>query len=525
MIEKTVVIPILKKMNGSAKINIMIKSLIILFLVLGAQIMSAQQNPFSQRIAEEKALKIYEQEYPPMQSMPEPAAAKNELLFGARLLRSVTLLATSRPERRWPVKILIYGQSITGSQVFTELLAAYLKEQFPYADITLENRAIGGFNAEQIIRTSVHDVYPFYPDLTIFHVYDGEKNRELEQLFADIRRYTTSDILLLNHHLDDYNPQVDPFAYQYLRYVANKYNCELVDISTEWTKYVSDNNLKASDLLRDRIHPNRNGNALMTQLVGKHLTFNSLYPSQWQNTVQTCFVKSAYDNNFQNPLEFSGKPWEIVNNIPTGEGDKSTLKLSFYGNKVDIIKGQTPDGVKTGSARILIDGNPVTSENMVYTLTRPSAGPGTWFPAIRRVSHHKPLIAEDWTLKIEKVNADSTIWFYSVTGSKTGYDGSGNSAESFVSNSGRVVIDASDYMFSKIKAGFKVATPVGFEVHWSAVPLFKSTYSVSGNSKEAPYKTTLVQGLENGPHTLEIIPNGDGAVPIEAFEIHRPPLQ
>jgi hypothetical protein len=36
---------------------------------------------------------------------------------------------------------------------------------------------------------------------------------------------------------------------------------------------------------------------------------------------------------------------------------------------------------------------------------------------------------------------------------------------------------------------------------------------------------TLAKGLSNGSHTLEIIPNGDGAVPIESIVVHEPPLR
>ena len=36
---------------------------------------------------------------------------------------------------------------------------------------------------------------------------------------------------------------------------------------------------------------------------------------------------------------------------------------------------------------------------------------------------------------------------------------------------------------------------------------------------------TVVQGIVNGPHTLEIIPVGDGAVPLREIVVHRPPLR
>jgi hypothetical protein len=357
-------------------------------------------------------------------------------------------------------------------------------------------------------------------------VYGGETHGELEQLFTNIRKYTTADIILMNHHLNASQKDFSQTSYQYLRYIAGKYNLEQVDISTEWVKYLADNNLKPSDLLRDNVHPNPNGNWLMAQLIGRHIRYNPLFPSQWLNMVQTYFAKTAYDVNGIRPLIFTGKPWNMVNGVPTGDSGKSGLKLKFYGNRVDIIAGQIPKPEKMGTARIIIDGKPVSYNSSLYTITRPGPGPKTWFPAVRRISHNRPLIPETWTLTVDKVNADSTTWYFSVKGSRTGSDGSGNSDESFVSKSGRVVIDVSDYMFTPIKKTFKIAAPAGFESKWTVIPLFQSTYtSPETPDKTKVYKTTLVQGLENGPHILEFIPNGDGQVPVEAFEIHRPPME
>ena len=84
--------------------------LTLLVLLFAVQFNQAQENPFSQENAELNALKKYELTHPPRPTNPMPAPAADEALFGARLIRSATLLATSCPERRWPVKILIYGQ-------------------------------------------------------------------------------------------------------------------------------------------------------------------------------------------------------------------------------------------------------------------------------------------------------------------------------------------------------------------------------------------------------------------------------
>ena len=38
-------------------------------------------------------------------------------------------------------------------------------------------------------------------------------------------------------------------------------------------------------------------------------------------------------------------------------------------------------------------------------------------------------------------------------------------------------------------------------------------------------KAMLVQGISNAAHTLELIPAGDGPVPVAAFRVYRPPLR
>ena len=56
--------------------------------------------------------------------------------------------------------------------------------------------------------------------------------------------------------------------------------------------------------------------------------------------------------------------------------------------------------------------------------------------------------------------------------------------------------------------------------------MFVDTYRAPVTSDTAKvYQTTLVQGISNDHHTLELIPNGDGPVPIEAIQVYRPPLR
>ena len=486
----------------------------------------AQQKSTIQEDVELEYLNKYEEKTPPTQVLPPVKKRNDEFLYGSRIQRFMTLLMSTHKIKQQSVSILIYGQSITGSKIFTDNLKEYLEKEYPNAIFNITNRSIGGFGGEQLVRTAEHDLYNTCCDLVIFHVYGGEEHGELETIFSNIRRRTTADILLLNHHISSDNTiDYDESSYSYLNFIANKYDCELVDVTKEWAYYLVDNNLATRDLLRDVIHPNRHGNWLLVQLIGKHFRLNTLFPSNWYNRVQTYYVNAAVDNGHDNPIRFKNGVWNKIDNVYYGENSNNSLVLKFQGSRIDIIAGAVRTSEKLGTAKIKIDGIPISSYSSLYAITRPSAGPGTWWPLIRQVGYSKNLIPETWTMRVDKVNVDSTIWTFSVYGSKTGFDGSGSSDETFVSKSGRVIIQKDDFMFLRIKNVFGQTTNSGFEVKWEVYPLFKEFYQAPQiNDLSVVHKTTIVQGLTNKTHTLELIPTGDGIVPIEAIEIHRPPL-
>ena len=130
---------------------------------------------------------------------PPPAPIENKATFGARIQRTMGLLATSTPTDRRQVRILFYGQSITEQDWWKDVVKD-LRQRFPNADLIWENRALGGFSAPILIRPSEHDLYPFYPDLLIFHVYGG--GEDYEAIIANVRRRTASEILLHSDHID-----------------------------------------------------------------------------------------------------------------------------------------------------------------------------------------------------------------------------------------------------------------------------------------------------------------------------------
>jgi hypothetical protein len=122
------------------------------------------------------------------------------------------------------------------------------------------------------------------------------------------------------------------------------------------------------------------------------------------------------------------------------------------------------------------------------------------------VSSAKPRVLEDWTLKVLEVDEKAEHIRFTVTGSVTGPDGEGVSAERFESKSGRVVIEPGDWWIKNIQTMTKKAIPPGFEVKWKAVLL--------GDEASG----TVVQGLPNGKHTLEL----SGVQGVTAVRVYRP---
>ena len=441
---------------------------------------------------------------------PPPAPIENNANFGSRIQRTMGLLAVSTPAERRQVRILFYGQSITEQDWWKEV-AQDLKQRFPNADLIIENRAIGGFAAPILIRPSEHDLYPFYPDLLIFHVYGG--GEDYEAIIANVRRRTTSEILLHSDHIDwmptgnnDDPNSVKRYEWhnthstKWLPELAEKYGCEIAEIRAPWLRYLKDNRLQPQQLLSDGIHLNDWGNFLLAAFIKPHLRYNPNSPQ----TAQQDLVKT----------------YTVGSDVKWQDGK---LVLEFEGNRVDAIADKTFKG-SAASGSITIDGKKPSEFPELYSITRPSVAVGVGSPAIIQVSNQKPLIVEYWKAVITEINSDASKFKFDVVGSQTGYDGSGTNEELFVSNSGRVVIEPKNWWLKNSYEYSKQPTPKGFEITWEVRSMFVDSYvapKIADSSRE--YPTTLAQNLSNSKHILEIIPETDGKVPIQAIRVYRPP--
>ena len=434
--------------------------------------------------------------------------------YGRNIQRTMRLLTESTPQHRNTVRILFYGQSIT-DQAWSKIVANDLIARFPNANIIIENRALSGFASQMLVKTAETDLYPFQPDLLIFHVYGAHD--KYEDIIRRTRERTTSEILMQNDHvnkLEDLAEETDPakvpihggkwdafMNHNWLPLIARKYGAELCDQRSLWKSYLAENKFQPAALLRDGVHLNEHGEFFMAECVKTYLRRDEKFdPAPAEAWVKTLIV---------------GKDVQWTN---------GRLLVEFEGNRLDLI-------CKAGSAApalVRIDGRKPSEFAELYGFTRVLTTPeGKWpvrSPVIAPLGSEKLLLVEDWTIDVRKLNADEKLFAFTLMGSKTGPDGEGRSDQRFVSKSGRVTIAPEDWnvAYAMMLSGVK-PVPEHFIAKWRVEPRFVDEF-VSPGLKDNSVETivTLAQGLANTRHVLEITSGPDA--PIFAVRIYRPPV-
>jgi len=421
--------------------------------------------------------------------------------WGKRIGRTMHLLESSSPRDRRKVRILFYGQSITGG-CWHRHVEEELRRRYPFADLEVENRALGGYSAQYLVRTAEHDLYPWYPDLIVFHVYGD--HRRYEEIIRAIRARTTAEIMLFNDHWNrkEYDQgewrmkRHSAFMHDFLPQLADAYQCEFVDVRNPWRAYLEMHGLTPGDLLRDNVHLNEHGLKLMASLCSRQMA----------------------------PADY--RPDDAVRDYIVGEDldwEDGVLRLEFDGNRVDVIEGEQESGT---SVAVLVDDHSPSHFREAYAVSRPGAlvDPLVW-PAVNRISLGTPLPRrEEWHAEILEISDDHEDVRFRVVGSITGPDGEGSSRERFVSDSGRILIEPGDWNLARSYKLKQVPVKPGMKFRWNVYPLHHDFYIPStarGLLSEAA--TTLFHGIENGHHHLEL--HAEGRPPsIKALRVFRPPL-
>ena len=437
--------------------------------------------------------------YPPVPAW-TPEAGQRE-----HLRRALTLLASSTPEQRHTVRVLFYGQSIT-EQAWWKAVADYLRTTYPNANLVIENRAIGGHASQLLVKTAEADLYPFQPDLLIFHVYGS--HIEYENIIRRVRERTCADILLQTDHLtrdDQLAEETDPakltpkqwdawMNHSFLPGTAAKYGACQADIHMQWKRYLEANQLKPAALLKDGVHLNAHGEWLMAELLKPYLA--------------PLPTRAGYDPLNDGRVHTIALPWITSMGV-------RVQSTEFTGTRVDVVlqkrgAGSGERGVETVSVQI--DGQKPSRLAALYGFTRVGAFPQSGWPILLKVGSQAPLVAEDWTLRLADVSPDGKSCRFTLRGSVTGDDGEGVSTNRFVSKSGRIVLEPEDWNLAYCYAVFKRAVPSGHEVKWQAVLRGRDTLiPVSGSAPGVENAVTVAQGLAPGKHVIEISGAADGA--------------
>ncbi len=410
--------------------------------------------------------------------IPVLPASENLWIPGTNIQRTMRLLATSTPAKPNRVKILFYGQSITRQEWWKQVEAG-LRHRFPSAILTVENLAIGGFAADRLKRTVIHDVFPSYPDLIVFHDYGGEP--DYEELVRSIRSNVASEILVQSDHVvwtgEPGEPQPNGEIWHdkhvgWLRALAKQYRMGFVDVRTPWHEYLKKHDIPARDLLRDGVHLNDKGCALMGLLVESALVYNP---------------KLEEDRTL----------------VRTFRAQKN---LEFKGNRVDVMAGSS-------DLAVLIDGKKPSVHSELIKFNRPSDGFSIDVPALARVDSRTQLITEDWSLSLFNFAPNVTSWKFRLKGSLTGDDGEGFSDKPFVSTSGKVAIEPGDWY---VHEAFQISgkrPPKEFTVR------FKSTLRGS-DVASAGRAVNVANGLPPGVHNLSLMGVTKGAFVV----VYNPPF-
>ncbi len=435
-----------------------------------------------------------------------PADVGDPSQLGRGIQRTMTLLATSTPEKRHTVRILFYGQSITEQNWWKEV-ADDLRQRFPHADLVIENRALGGFASQYLFRTAETDLYPFQPDLVIFHVFGNHHLYEL--IIRRTRERTTSEILIQTDHVGAKSrwrtEETDPSKltpkswtsfvnYKHLPHVIRKFGCGYVDQRNLWKQHLSATGLEAKAFLKDGIHLNDDGCRLMAAFTKAALVK--------RDDVSIDPMNCGFVQTFEAGPDFQ---W-----------DGDTLRFEFTGNRIDLIGHDEA----TASAEIRIDGRKPSEFPELYAFTRAKPEPGGKWPPVAPIESNALPLLEDWTLEVRNDPDQEKPYTFQLTGSKTGPDGTGRSDEDFVSNSGRVVIPSKSWMAEyALKLSRVEPVPESFTLRWSIVPRFRDTWQPAPPRPGVENAVTIAHGLGDTTHTLEL---KGGKEALKAIRIYHP---
>ncbi len=126
-------------------------------------------------------------------------------------------------------------------------------------------------------------------------------------------------------------------------------------------------------------------------------------------------------------------------------------------------------------------------------------------------------------MNFHDVAPDGSSYAFDVTGSVSGDEGSGKSGADFTAKSGHFTIAATDIALNTVKKITKKDLPAQFPIEWDIASMSQDTYQApAGLKPETDFQPTVIHCWTDGPHELQVIPNGDGPVALKNIMIFSP---
>ena len=200
---------------------------------------------------------------------------------------------------------------------------------------------------------------------------------------------------------------------------------------------------------------------------------------------------------------------------------KDSILLPFTGNRIDIFSDASANAIPIN---LKLDHQSLRSNHRCFYYTRPSLNPENFFltniglPLTMELSNK--VQEEKWFLTILSVDSLQQQIQYSLKGSLTGDDGTGNSTKIFTSNSGKITIRPDAWFLRKSKndfAQFNWIKP-GDVLKWETKSMCYDSLVLQPSARQ-----TILQGIENTTHHLKIA--GPGAKHIKEIIVYAPLLK
>ncbi len=416
---------------------------------------------------------------------------KFTMQFKKGVARTAWLLTSANEAQPQSIRILVYGQSIS-EQVWWKDVRDYVEKCFPFANITFINKAIGGFSTERLKLMAENDVVSFYPELVLFHDYGNEA--DYETIIQTIRRKTTAEIAVHTDHMAVQNQEWhDRHSEVWLPSICRKYGLALIDVRSTWKAYLKENGLAIKDLLEDGVHLNAHGNYLMASILKTYFaTLRDTPPVDR-------YVKTLT----------AGKNFTVNGNM---------IEMPVNGNRIDLVWKPNVSG--NGQMLVYIDGKKPSTFNTCYYYTRPAFDSAGFLRKIGQVLGMKltdKAKEEEWAMTITSTDSVRQQMQFSLRGSLTGVDGSGTSKSAFTSNSGKIIIDSTQWFRAKEFAKFQWVKP-GDVLKWKVRCMCKDEVVPAAYAV-----TTVVQGIDNGQHLLKL--SGKGLKDLQGIRVYEPALK